>query len=247
MPDGPVTDADLNAYLDGELDAASRARVEAWLAEHPDDAARLSAWREDMRLLREAYADVAAPRLAARRARGAGRIALPAAAALALAAFLGGAGLGYLAADRPDQPAPPQRLAETGIAAHRVFASEVRHPVEVPAADREHLVGWLSKRLGAPLDPPDLGAAGLTLLGGRLVPDGGSPAAMLMYEDAGGARYSLLVTRRDGRRETAFRVVEADGLAAIHWIDGALGYMLVGEADRARLTEIAHSIHEQRS
>ena len=40
-----VGEDELNAYVDGELPADRRAVVEAWLATHPDDAAKVAAWR----------------------------------------------------------------------------------------------------------------------------------------------------------------------------------------------------------
>jgi hypothetical protein len=42
----------LAAYLDGELDAATRAEVEAWLAAHPDAAAEVEGQRRVLRLWR---------------------------------------------------------------------------------------------------------------------------------------------------------------------------------------------------
>ena len=38
----PVTEEELHAYLDGELAADRRAAVEAWLAAHADDAAKVA-------------------------------------------------------------------------------------------------------------------------------------------------------------------------------------------------------------
>jgi len=49
--DNSVSDFDLQAYHDGELDAAGRLRVESWLSAHPEDAQRLKGWRDiDQRL-----------------------------------------------------------------------------------------------------------------------------------------------------------------------------------------------------
>ena len=45
--------------------------------------------------------------------------------------------------------APP--LAIRAARAHAVYAPEVRHPVEVDATQQDHLVKWLSKRLGLDL------------------------------------------------------------------------------------------------
>ena len=48
------------------------------------------------------------------------------------------------------------RLRSAALVAYAVYAPEVRHPVEVAATQQEHLVQWLSKRLGRPLKVPDL-------------------------------------------------------------------------------------------
>lgn len=52
----PITEADLAAYVDGQLDALRRLEVEAHLARHPDDAARVMADLRDRDALREVFA-----------------------------------------------------------------------------------------------------------------------------------------------------------------------------------------------
>jgi anti-sigma factor RsiW len=47
-------------------------------------------------------------------------------------------------------------------------APAVRHPVEVAAAQQEHLGQWLSKHLGRPLKAPDFSTQGYELVGERL-------------------------------------------------------------------------------
>ena len=47
-----------------------------------------------------------------------------------------------------NQPSLP-----TPLGAHSVYVPEVRHPVEV-RAEEEHLVRWLTKRVGAPMCAP---------------------------------------------------------------------------------------------
>src|SRR5436190_5975510 len=51
----------LAAYADGELDAAGRARVETWLARHPEAAADLDAQREWSRRNRRLWQSAAGP------------------------------------------------------------------------------------------------------------------------------------------------------------------------------------------
>ncbi len=53
--DSPVTEDELHAYVDGELPADRRGAVEAWLASHPDDAARVAAWRAQAEAIRARY------------------------------------------------------------------------------------------------------------------------------------------------------------------------------------------------
>ena len=45
MTDQMISEDELHAYVDGELPADRRNAVEAWLAAHADDAARVAAWR----------------------------------------------------------------------------------------------------------------------------------------------------------------------------------------------------------
>src|SRR5438128_7425091 len=59
MVDAPVTDDELHAFVDGELPADRRKAVEAWLAAHPEDAARVAAWRAHSELIRVRYGGIA--------------------------------------------------------------------------------------------------------------------------------------------------------------------------------------------
>src|SRR6266511_3479107 len=54
----PVTEDELHAYVDNELPAARRGDVEAWLASHPDDAARVQSWRAMAEALHARYDSV---------------------------------------------------------------------------------------------------------------------------------------------------------------------------------------------
>ena len=58
MNSSPVTDADLHAFLDGELPPERHRAVEAWLAAHPDARRRLESFREQQRALRRMFAPV---------------------------------------------------------------------------------------------------------------------------------------------------------------------------------------------
>ena len=51
----PVTEADLQAYVDGRLDAARRALVDGWLAARPEEAERVATYRRLSGEVRAAY------------------------------------------------------------------------------------------------------------------------------------------------------------------------------------------------
>ena len=130
--------------------------------------------------------------------------------------------------------------------AHLVYSPEVRHPVEVDAKDQEHLVKWLSKRLGMPLKVPVLGTEGFDLLGGRLLPGNDGPVAQFMYQDASGKRLTLYVTRpHKGDEITAFRFAQDGPVSVFYWIDRDCGYALSGEIDKPQLARVANAVYRQ--
>src|SRR5204863_3916116 len=53
-----VTEDELHVYVDGELPADRREAVETWLSSHPDDAARIAAWRAQAEAIRARYGAV---------------------------------------------------------------------------------------------------------------------------------------------------------------------------------------------
>lgn len=192
MDTGRPDELTLHAFMDGELAPAQAAEVAGWLADHPFEAARVAALQEQKSMLQALHADVLdAPvplnlARAVRRPRTQWHWPHAVAAALMLAVGVGmgygmgasqGLGLGTGLGDRTQgqglamtrnggAPAPLPTFVRDAAAAHAVFAPEQRHPVEVAAQQQEHLVQWLSKRLGVKLTAPSLDAQGFRLMGG---------------------------------------------------------------------------------
>jgi anti-sigma factor RsiW len=130
--------------------------------------------------------------------------------------------------------------------AHLVYSPEVRHPVEVEAKEKDHLVKWLSKRLGVTLKIPLLANEGFELLGGRLLPGSDGPVAQFMYQDASGKRLTLYVTRPSrGDTVTAFRFASEGPVSVFYWIEKDCGYALSGEVDKPTLARVASSVYKQ--
>jgi anti-sigma factor RsiW len=246
----PVTEDELNAYVDGEVSAERRAAIEAWLATHPEDAARVAQWRAQADAIRAHYGVVATERVPARlnldKVMRNGRSWRAVAAAAAAAAFLIGGVAGWLA-HHAAAPAPSAVDLATAdaLSAHKLYIAEVRHPIEV-RANEQHLLPWLSRRVGTSLRAPDLETFSLKLLGGRLLPGPVGPAALFMYESPNGERYTFYASRAKAPR-SALRYHAEESAAAVLWVESDIGYVLSGPADRERLLRIAQTAYEQQT
>ena len=265
-PDNPekpaISDDDLHALVDGQLDPQRADAVLGWLQQHPQDAVRVCEWQAQRLALRRLHRSLEigdtpaalsrplAPLIARARRRQAWQIA--AAAVVLLAVGLVGGRMWPAAAPQPRleiAAAGPGFVRDAAIA-YAVYTPEVRHPVEVGATEEAHLVQWLTKRLGAPLKAPTLQAQGFRLLGGRLLPGAQGPRAQFMYEDAGGHRVTLYVTvfaPGQAPAETAFRSVRDGSVESFYWIDDQLGYAFSAELSSAQAMALAQTIYRQLS
>lgn len=255
--DRPIGEDDLQAFVDGRLSPERRAAVETYLDANPPAVAQVSAYRELREALRARLAFKAHEPLpsrlrianiaAARRQRAGRRMATLAASLVwlivggvvgwAAHAWLGAAGLPGILAGRTS-------LADDAFAAHRTFVAEVAHPVEVGAGQEQHLVQWLSRRLGRPLRAPNLAEHDLRLMGGRLLPGDGGPAAQFMYENPQGTRVTLYL-QGGPREESAFRFARHGDVSAFYWVEDGFGYVISGALDRERLLAVAETVYRQ--
>lgn len=244
----PVTEADLHAYVDGVLPAERIAEVEAYLAEHPEEAARVAAYRAQLTALHREFDALLDEPVPARFQIVRPWWLRPLARYAAVAAWIALGGVAgwqlheFSAPARTETATWPRRAA----IAHVVYSPEVRHPVEVGADQEAHLVAWLSKRLGAPIKAPQLGGLGYSLVGGRLLPGERGPVAQFMYQDGKGQRLTLYVrVNPDESRETAFRFAQEHGVGVFYWLDRKLGYALSGEVDKNELLRVATAVYRQ--
>ncbi|WP_280153372.1 anti-sigma factor [Piscinibacter sp. XHJ-5] len=260
-------DDKLSAWLDDELAADQRAQVEAWLHEHPDDAARVRLWAADRDAVRARLASSIEEAVPTRLEQVAWSQA-PSTAhpgwlrwAAVIAAFVVGAAAGAFTMWRLDDDGP-SFMAKGGweqraMVAHAVYVPEVRHPVEVAVAGKtpedskaqeEHLARWLTKRIDRPVKLVDLREQGYELVGGRLLPDAGGPCAQLMYQRIGEAtpsRVTVYLRKPDANTPAAFRYERHGELGMFYWIEGSTGYALVGSLPRDQLLTLAEAIYKQ--
>ncbi len=135
--------------------------------------------------------------------------------------------------------------------AYAVYIPEKRHPVEVAAPEQEHLVQWLSKRLGRPLKIPRLEAQGFELVGGRLLPGEAGARAQFMFQNSQAQRVTLYLGAMDtaggeaGSTSTRFRFEPGGPVPSFYWVDQGFGYALSGPVSKATLMALADAVYRQ--
>ena len=252
----PIAEEDLHAFVDGQLAPSRRGEVQRYLDANPQEARRVAAWSAQREALRDALAPYAvAPlppglnlsRLIEARLRPRRTIWLTAASVVLALAVGGTAGWIVHAPTGPTRTALAMSLLEQlGLASHVVYAADKRHPIEVPATERDHLAQWLSNRLSRGVAPPALDALGYRLIGGRLLAtEHGGAAALFMYEDAHGQRLSLVLRpmARDLRAARAdMREGAVNGCA---WIADGIGYAVVAALPDDELDSVADLVERE--
>ena len=268
----PVTEADLQAYVDAQLPQARRLEIETYLSTRPAEAERMAAYAAQKRELRALFDPVLDEPIPARLQRA----ALPKrawyqerlAAGIAIAAVSGIAGWAMhgvanersgrngLTAERSNNAPMLASVASTNAfvqraaVAHAVYSPEVRRPVEVSADQEDQLIAWLSKRMSAKMKAPHLQTLGYELVGGRLLPGGSGPVAQFMYQDRAGAKLTLYVSNEGletgaAGKETTFRFAQEGAVNVFYWVDGSFGYAISSAADKNELARVSGEVYQQ--
>jgi anti-sigma factor RsiW len=266
---------ELQAFVDGHLSPERCRAAIAHLAVNADDADRLAAYRELNAELHHLFDEVLHEPLPARlrvawhlaqpswlaRLRSRFSVDLgvwaPRFATLALLVALSGAAGWWLKgepAPMAKAEAPAVAFARQAAHAHMLYAPDLSHPVEFWADQRESLLQWLSTRLGEPVHAPDLTSLDFELVGGRLLPSAGQPAAQLMYEDSTARRITLYLRGRwsvaessplSDAQEGNVQFASEGSISLVYWMEGPLAYALIGEMDRDQLFASAHVIQTE--
>ncbi|MEO3413485.1 anti-sigma factor [Roseovarius sp. CAU 1744] len=250
----------LSAFLDGELPEAEAQEIEKALADDPALRAELetlmavdtAAQKEFASVLDEpvpleladAIRNAPSGQPAANEAGAPSMFSRLGAIAAVIALAIGG-GAGYLAGlSQGQQVAAAPGWLEDIADYHRVYASQGRHLVEVPAAEADHIRTWLTKSVGAEVRIPDLTAHGLTFQGARLLVAAGKPVSQLMYTDSENRVVALCLIRSDTPRD-GFQEQNAGAFDMVTWGARNANLVIVGDKDRDDLTLIARSAADQ--
>lgn len=256
--DFEVTDALLLGFADRKLTDTERVAVERYLAQHPDKAAEVAHWQRQNEALQALFSPVASepvparldPHAISRTTAANSNFRWPQMAAAAVVLIAIGSSIGWFGRD---VLLPPESasgiLIESAVTAHALFVKEKRHAVEVAAADKDHLLSWLSNRIARPIESPDLANEGFALVGGRLLPEipysEAGPAAQLMYENAAAERVTVYITAALPDGGAAYEFTTHDALDAFYWANDAITCTVVGDLPEAQMQTVARKVYQQ--
>jgi anti-sigma factor RsiW len=251
-PGRPISEAELHAWIDGQLAPERQSAVHRYLQEQPDVARRVTAWRDQREALRAALSPVAAepipPRLGLDRLiqqRLAPRRLPWRAAASALLAFgLGGAGGWFLHGGQPPPAAAITLMAQQAVANHVVYTADRRRPTELGAQQRDDLARWVSNRLNHQVAPPDLSADGYNYMGGRLAATSDGPAGLFMYDGPQGVRLTVFVLPLNAEASMPIQQVDFEQVEGFAWIEKGVGYTVVAKLPPPELRHIAELVRQ---
>ena len=130
-----------------------------------------------------------------------------------------------------------KRLGEAGVAAFRAFGRPKVELVELATSDTAEAQAWLTAQLARPLYLPATSPI-LKLIGARIAPYPGAPAAFLFYRSQD-RLVGLLVQSLDAPGTMGPQLLAADGGTAAVWTWRGQGLALVGDLEPASLLKIA--------
>lgn len=242
----PITDTDLIAFVDGQLDVMRRLDVEAHLARRPEVAARVMAEMHDRDALRESFARWPGPgpernRAAARRLDRSLRWSRAAARFKRAAAIAVLVGAGWLAHSEVGQFGVPDTFASTVDPALIADAQQARQVAQLrarigqqgvaPAYDRTAIEA--ATGIGLPGLPE-----GWTVRDVQVFPARSGTGVEVAFEAAGLGEVSLFATlRRAGGAST--EIEDAGDGATLTWSAGTSAYAVSGGGDGAGLRHAA--------
>lgn len=250
----PISDADVNAYVDRQLASERVQAMEDALVRDSALATRVAELHRQNASLRDALdpwlAEAVPERLVAAAAPRTDSRRVPrwlGAAMVAAACLVVGVGLGWFGREMSlESDGTPTTFARQAALVHALYASDVNRPVEIWAAEEARLVRWLSRRLGFPVRAPDLNSLGFALVGGRLVAGNENPTALFVYENVDKQRLTLQVRKPvSPGHETSFRYAVEDGVGVYYWVEENCTYALSGNLDRAQLLAIGRVVYGQ--
>lgn len=249
-------DIEIQAYVDNQLDPKRRHEIEIYIQSHPEIAELVTDYESLNDSIHRLYDPVLDEELPEQylpyKKSTKGDVSdrkpiqhklFKVAASLAWLVIGGVAGWNFHPVNIESIDKQDIHLVQPASFAHAIYSTETYHPVEVSAKEENHLVGWLSKRLHTDIKAPDLSKNNFELIGGRLLPSTNRMAAQFMYEDSNKSRLTFYIRRGAwNNNKTSFHYLDQGGVSVLYWINGEMGYALVGDFDKSELFNLSKNI-----
>ena len=234
-----ISEGDLHAFIDGELDSVRRQAVEAKLRADPVLAERARAYRADKDMLKRAYADSNGQQIPpqwlamTQRAKKAQPTSWRLVGTIAAAVVAGV--IGTLTV----QQLQPRGTGEIVQAALDARATNAGENIAIGnAAEAHQYDARLSAALALPVKVPDMRRLGYHVVGMRVFSrPSGTGAAELLYRGSQNQLFTLYLRRSDGK--TRFDQFARNGLRVCVWQDDVLGMVMAGDVSTAAMQRLA--------
>lgn len=237
----PPDEHDLHAWMDGETDEATSARIELYLAQNPAAAAQVAGWRRDAQQLRQAMPlqniTLKNPEPLALR-RQVRQWKLATACALVLALSVGGYTGWQL---KESQMLMIHQPMEDAVQAYKLFDNVAATPMDVVARQPTELANWVARYFINGNPPPNLEQYGFSITGARLIATAQGPAALIMYQDQHGTRVGWYI-RPLSPVKLPHGERQADSVMTQYWSDDHYNYALVTPQNSSAVNGVRKAI-----
>ena len=236
----------MDAWIDGELDAATASEIEQHLAQCPGCLA-LKGERDALR--REVHANAprfeAPPALRTAILARIDQTAMPAAAAPRNRRWLQSTALasvaaivGLVAGLWIARPLPDDSLREHLVASHVASLTDPQRLITVVSTNQHVVKPWLQGKIDFAPAVRDLSSDGYTLLGARLDHVGDRQTVAIVYRKRNHV-INLFAWRAADYSADALALQSARGFGMATWADGGLRYAAISDIERADLEQFA--------
>ncbi len=233
----PVSEMDLHAYVDDQLDTGDRFAVETHLSGHPELAAQVMgelSTRTGLQLLSTS----AAPLPAALAAQAADLAAPPARSIWRRSLPFAGGAMAATAAGLMLVPEGPPAYVDMALASHRVamMRAHMVSQVEAPVLDYQEILA--STQIHLPALP-----AHWQITDVQVFPTNGEPALMVAVRTDSGQTLSLFALRERSGAPAIPDAVREGSQSVAYWQRGDMSYALTGEDDPVQLDQTAEGLN----
>jgi len=245
-----ISEADIQGYIDGDLDPEDRARVEAYIDERPDEGRRIRETREHMALLRRyftaAEAHIPDRRIAEtvslivshvpprRRLLPGVQVSLRTAAMVAFLLVGTATTLGI----KLSMTVPA--FADAAALAYLDVAKEPPQDEDIAVTDPQFLLDWLNANTGVVIRVPYSEEHGFHLTEARLIRFEEHPAGLLVYEDWRDHRVVIFITRYADSEDPERHFAVDRATYINYWSRNGVG-VVIAAADKHDLEEFTRA------